>query len=48
MQKQNLRKEAQKVPPKVRKLSFCLLICMMLMYGVVLLMQVVNNIGVLF
>lgn len=48
MQKQELRKEAQKVPPKVRKLSFCLLVCMMLMYGVVLLMQVIENIGVLF
>jgi hypothetical protein len=48
MQKQELRKEAQKVPPKVRRLSFALLICMMLMYGVVLVMQVINNIGVLF
>jgi Flp pilus assembly protein TadB len=48
MQKQELRKEAQKVPPKVRRLSFALLICMMMMYGVVLVMQVVSNIGVLF
>ena len=48
MQKQALRKEAQKVPPKVRRLSFCLLICMMLMYGVVLAMQVINNISMLF
>lgn len=48
MQKQSLRKEAQKVPPKVRKLSFALLMCLMLIYGVVLIMQVVNNIGILF
>jgi Flp pilus assembly protein TadB len=48
MQKQELRREAQKVPAKVRRLSFGLLMCMMLMYGVVLIMQVVDNIGVLF
>jgi hypothetical protein len=35
-QKQELRKEAQKVPTKVRRLSFWLLMCLMLMYGVVL------------
>ncbi|MCL1831749.1 MAG: secretion protein F [Oscillospiraceae bacterium] len=46
MQKQELRREAQKVPAKVRKLSFALLMCMMLMYGVVLMMQVIENIGV--
>jgi Flp pilus assembly protein TadB len=45
MQKQQLRKEAQKVPQKVRKLSFSLLICMMLMYGVVLIMQILSNIS---
>lgn len=48
MQKQALRKEAQKVPPKVRKLSFCLLVCLMIIYGVVLGIQVVSNIGILF
>jgi Flp pilus assembly protein TadB len=48
LQKQELRKEAQKVPGKVRKLSFWMLICLMLIYGVVLLYQIINNIGVLF
>jgi len=48
LQKQELRKEAQKVPGKVRKLSFWMLMCLMLIYGVVLLYQIINNIGVLF
>jgi len=47
-QKQNLRKEAQKVPPKVRKLSFCLLVCIILTYIAVLGVQLVNNIAILF
>jgi hypothetical protein len=48
LQKQELRKEAQKVPAKVRKLSFWLLMCLMLMYGVVLVYQIIDNIAVLF
>jgi hypothetical protein len=48
LQKQELRKEAQKVPAKVRRLSFWLLMCLILIYGVVLIYQVINNMGVLF
>ena len=47
MQKQHLRKEAQKVPSKVRKLSFCMLACIMLMYVAVLGIQLIENISVL-
>jgi hypothetical protein len=47
LQKQELRKEAQKVPAKVRRLSFWLLMCLMLIYGVVLIYQVINNMGIL-
>ncbi|MCL2637495.1 MAG: hypothetical protein FWD48_03910 [Oscillospiraceae bacterium] len=48
LQKQALRNEAQKVPPRVRKLSFSLLVCLMLIYGVVLVYQIVDNIAILF
>ena len=48
MQKQQLRKEAQKIPPKVRKLSFCLLMCIIATYIVVLGVQLIENIAILF
>jgi pilus assembly protein TadC len=48
MQKQALRKEAQKIPAKVRKLSFGLLMCIVMTYAVVLGIQLIENLTVLF
>ena len=47
-QRQQLRIQAQQVPRKVKRLSMCLLICFMLIYVVVILVQIVNSLGVLF
>ncbi len=48
IQRQNLLREAQKVPSKVRRLSFCLLACFVMTYFVVMGIQIFNSLGVMF
>lgn len=48
IQRQRLRLEAQKAPRKVKRLSMCLLVCFMLIYVVVIIVQIMNSVGVLF
>ena len=48
MARQQLRLRAQKVPKKVKRLSMCLLFCLMLIYIVVILQQILDSVGVLF
>ena len=45
---QRLKAEAAKVPRKVKRLSMCMLICFMLMYVVVIVVQIMNSVGVMF
>lgn len=47
-QQQILKSEAARVPAKVKRLSMCLLICFMLMYVVVIVMQIIVSLGGLF
>lgn len=48
LQKQQLRSIALKIPPKVHRLSFFLMMCMMLLYIVVLGWELLSNMGILF
>lgn len=48
LQKQQLRNIALKIPPKVHRLSFALMMCMMLLYVVVLGWELISNMGILF
>lgn len=48
LQKQQLRKEAGKIPGKVRRLSAFLLLCIILIYVVVLGFQLFGSIKMLF
>lgn len=48
LQKQQLRNIALKIPPKVHRLSFFLMMCMMLLYVVVLGWELISNMGILF
>jgi len=48
LQKQQLREVALKVPPKVHRLSFFLMMCMMLIYVLVLGWELISNMGILF
>lgn len=48
LQRQELRREAGKVPRKVKRLSMCLLVCFMLVYFVVIVAQILSSVGVLF
>ncbi len=47
-QRQLLRREAQKVPSRVRRLSMCLLLCFMAVFIVVIGYEIVSSMGVLF
>ena len=47
-QRQLLKAEAAKVPGKVKRLSMCMLVCFMLMYVVVILMQIIQSLEGLF
>ena len=46
--RQALKRKANKVPKKVKRLSVCLLACFMLMYVVVILYQIVGSLSLLF
>lgn len=48
IQKQQIREIALKIPPKVHRLSFFLMMCMMLIYVVVLGWELISNMGILF
>ena len=43
-----LKKEAQKIPPKVRKYSFFLLMCFLLTYLAIIALEIVTSLGSLF
>jgi len=45
---QKLKKEAQKIPPKVRKYSFFLLMCFLFTYLAIIAMEIVNSLGNMF
>ena len=45
---QKLKKEAQKIPPKVRKYSFFLLMCFLFTYLAIIALEIVNSFGNLF
>ena len=47
-QREQLRLQARKVPHRVKRLSVCILVCFMLVYVVVILSQIMQNIGVIF
>lgn len=46
--RQSLKKRAQKVPKKVKRLSVCLLVCFMLIYVVVIMYQILDSLLILF
>ena len=46
--RQSLKKRAQKVPKKVKRLSVCLLVCFMLIYVVVIMYQILDSLSLLF
>lgn len=48
IQRQMLKKEAMKVPGKVKRLSMCLLFCFMAMYIAVLGVEIMSSIGAMF
>ena len=43
-----LKAQAAKIPPKIRVYSFVMLVCFMLIYIVVILMQILTSMGGLF
>lgn len=45
---QRLKAQAAKIPPKIRVFSFVMLVCFMLIYIVVILMQILTSLGGLF
>jgi hypothetical protein len=45
---QRLKAQAAKIPPKIRVFSFIMLVCFMLVYIVVIVMQILNSLGGLF
>ena len=45
---QQLKAQAAKIPPKIRVYSFIMLVCFMLIYIVVILMQILTSMGGLF
>lgn len=48
VQRQQLIRQAHKIPKKVNKLSICLLICFMLIFVVVIVSEIMSSISVLF
>jgi Flp pilus assembly protein TadB len=48
MELQRLKAKAMKIPPKIRKFSFVMLMCFMLTYMVVIVFEIVNSMSALF
>jgi Flp pilus assembly protein TadB len=48
MELQRLKAKAMKIPPKIRKFSFVMLMCFMLTYMVVIIYEIVNSMSALF
>ena len=45
---QRLKKEAQKIPPKIRVFSFVMLMCFLFMYLVIIVIEIIQSIGSMF
>jgi hypothetical protein len=45
---QRLKAQAAKIPPKIRVFSFLMLVCFMLVYIVVIVVQILTSLGGLF
>lgn len=45
---QRLKKEAQKIPPKIRVFSFVMLLCFLLMYLVIIVIEIIKSMGTMF
>jgi flagellar protein FlaJ len=45
---QNLKKEAQRIPPKIRIFSFLMLMCFLFTYLAIIALQIVNSLGTMF
>lgn len=48
LEQNNLKKEAMKRPQKMQKYCMFMMFCILLIYGVVLVTEVINNVGILF
>lgn len=48
VERNNLQKEAAKQPAKIRKYSMLMLLCIILIYGVVLITQMISSLGAIF
>lgn len=45
---QRLKKEAQKIPPKIRVYSFVMLMCFLMMYLVIIVIEIIKSMGSMF
>lgn len=45
---QRLKKEAQKIPPKIRVFSFVMLMCFLFMYLVIIVIEIIKSMGNMF
>ena len=45
---QRLKKEAQKIPPKIRVFSFVMLMCFLFMYLVIIVIEIIKSMGSMF
>ena len=48
MELQRLKKEAQKIPPKIRVFSFVMLMCFLATYLVIIVMEIIKSMGTMF
>ncbi len=48
MELQRLKKEAQKIPPKIRMFSFLMLVCFISMFGVIIVVEIAKSFGAMF
>ena len=48
MELQRLKKEAQKIPPKIRVFSFVMLMCFLATYLVIIAMEIIKSLGTMF
>lgn len=48
MELQRLKKEAQKIPPKIRVFSFVMLMCFLTTYLVIIVMEIIKSMGTMF
>ncbi|WP_317855135.1 secretion protein F [Chakrabartyella piscis] len=48
MELQNLKMQAMKIPPKIRKFSFIMLMCFLMTYIVIIIFEIISSLGTLF